>query len=97
MLRNVYLNAHYLIIFKSPRDSGQITHLAKQMFAGKIKFFQEAFQDATAKTYGYILCDLKPETPDDLHLRTNLFPRPTPEPYGDLRKYGQISSEIVTR
>ena len=73
-LRNVSLNAHYLVIFKSPRDSSQITHLAKQMFPGNVKFMQEAFNDATAKPYGFLLCDLKPDTPDDFRLRTNLFP-----------------------
>jgi len=73
-LRNVSLNAHYLLIFKSPRDSSQITHLAKQMYPGHIKFMQEAFNDATAKPYGYLLCDLKPDTPEEFRLRTNLFP-----------------------
>ena len=73
-LRNVSLNAHYLIVFKSPRDSSQIIHLAKQIYPGNTKFMQEAFQDATAKPYGYLLCDLKPDTPDDFRLRTNLFP-----------------------
>ena len=73
-IRNISLNAHYLIIFKSPRDSSQITHLAKQMYPGHVKFMQEAYIDATAKPYGYLLCDLKPETPEDFRLRTNLFP-----------------------
>ena len=73
-LQNVSLNAHYLLIFKSPRDSSQITHLAKQMYPGHVKFMQEAFNDATAKPYGYLLCDLKPDTPEEFRLRTNLFP-----------------------
>jgi len=73
-LRNVSLNAHCLMIFKSPRDSSQITHLAKQMYPGHVKFMQEAFNDATAKPYGYLLCDLKPDTPEEFRLRTNLFP-----------------------
>ena len=29
--RTISLNAHYLVIFKNPRDASQITHLAKQM------------------------------------------------------------------
>lgn len=35
---------------------------------------QESFQDATKMPYGYLLCDLKPETPTDFRLRTNIFP-----------------------
>ena len=73
-LRNISLNAHYLVIFKSPRDSSQITHLAKQMFPGNTKLMQESFRDATAKPFGYLLCDLKPSTPEEFRLRTNLFP-----------------------
>ena len=33
-LRDMSLNCHYLILFKSPWDSSQISHLAKQMFPG---------------------------------------------------------------
>ena len=57
------LNCHYLVLFKSPRDSSQVNHLAKQMYPGHVKYMQEAFQDATKRPYGYLLCDLKPETP----------------------------------
>ena len=80
-IRNISLNAHYLFIFKSPRDSSQITHLAKQMYPGNVKFMQEAFNDATSKPYGYLLCDLKANTPNDFRLRTNLFPEETQYAY----------------
>ena len=76
-LRGVSLNCHYLGLFKSPRDSSQINHLAKQMFPGHVKYMQESFQDATSRPYGYLLCDLKPETPTVFRLRTNVFPGET--------------------
>ena len=76
-LRDMTLNFHYLVLFKSPRDSSQVNHLAKQMFPGHTKYMQESFQDATSKPYGFLLCDLKPETPTDFRLRTNIFPRKT--------------------
>ena len=56
-LRDMSLNYHYLVMFKSPRDSSQVSHLAKQMFPGHVKYTQEAFQDATKRPYGYLLCD----------------------------------------
>ena len=31
-LRDMSLNCHYLVLFKSPRDSSQVNHLAKQCF-----------------------------------------------------------------
>ena len=76
-LRGMSLNCHYLVLFKSPRDSSQVTHLEKQMFPGHVKYMQESFQDATSRPYGYLLCDLKPETPSDIRLRTNIFPGET--------------------
>ena len=72
-LRDMSLNCHYLVLFKSPRDSSQVNHLAKQMFPGHVKYMQEAFQDATKRPYGYLLCDLKPESPSDFRLLFKCF------------------------
>ena len=72
--RTISLNAHFLIVFKNPRDASQITHLAKQMYPGKLKYVQEAFKDATSLPYGYLVFDLRQTTPDHLRLRTRIFP-----------------------
>ena len=80
-LRNISLNAHYMVLFKSPRDSSQINHLAKQMHPGHVKYMQEAFNDATARPHGYLFCDLKPQTLEDFRLRTNIFPNETQYAY----------------
>ena len=61
-------------IFKNPRDASQVTHLAKQMYPGRVNFVQEAFNDATNVPYGYLLVDLKQDTPEDLRLRTTIIP-----------------------
>ena len=71
-MRDTSLNSHYLVLFKSPRDSSQVNHLAKKMFPGHTKYMQESFQDATSKPYGFLLCDLKPDTPCDFRLRSNV-------------------------
>lgn len=73
-MRTIHLNSHYLALFKNPRDKSQVMHLAKQMFPGKTKAFQEIFQDATNPTYGYLFVDLRPETEERLRLRTGIFP-----------------------
>ena len=72
--RTISLNAHYLVIFKNPRDASQITHLAKQMYPGHVRYLQEVFGDATSEAYGYLFIDLKQETPEHLRLRTKIMP-----------------------
>jgi len=67
--RTMSLNAHYLVIFKNPRDSNQLAG----MYAGKEKFLIEAFGDATRHPYGYLLIDLKPDTDDKIRIRTQIF------------------------
>ena len=79
--RTISLNSHYLVLFKNPRDGSQITHLAKQMYPGHTRFVQESYVDATRDPYGYLLIDLKPNTPEVLRLRTNIFPGETPFVY----------------
>jgi len=72
--RTITLNTHYIVVFKNPRDASQITCLAKQMYPGKTNYMQEAFKDATSLPHGYLLLDLRQETPDHLRLRTRIFP-----------------------
>lgn len=73
-MRTITLNSHYLVLFKSPRDVSQIQHLAKQMYPGKTRFLVDSFKDATREPYGYLVVDLKPDTPDEYRLRTGIFP-----------------------
>ena len=72
--RTISLNSHYIILFKNPRDGSQITNLAKQMYPGQVSYVQESFKDATSVPYGYLLIDLRQETPDQLRLRSTIFP-----------------------
>ena len=73
-MRTISLNSHYLVVFKNPRDASQASHLGKQMYPKRLKYFQDAYKDATSRAHGYLLCDLRQETPDDLRLRTGIFP-----------------------
>ena len=73
-VRTMNLNTHYIVLFKNPRDAGQVAVLARQMYPGKSKFVVEAFEDATKEPYGYLLIDLRPETDDRYRIRTKIFP-----------------------
>jgi hypothetical protein len=73
-VRTMNLNTHYVVMFKNPRDAGQVAILARQMYPGKSQFVVEAFEDATKEPYGYLLIDLRPDTDDRYRIRTKIFP-----------------------
>jgi len=60
--RTISLNTHYMVLFKSPRDAGQISVLGRQLYPEHNKFLVEAFKDATTEPHSYLLLDLRPET-----------------------------------
>ena len=78
------LNTHCIVMFKNPRDAGQVATLARQMYPGKSKFVVEAYKDATEEPYGYLLIDLRPETHENFRIRTKIFP-------DDDRQYAYVS------
>ena len=72
--RTISLNSQCMVVFKNPRDASHMSHLARQMYPGRAKFVQEAFKDARSVPYGYLLVYLKQNTPEDMRLRTTIFP-----------------------
>ena len=73
--RDMSLSAHYLVLFKCPRDATQIHYLSRQLYPERPKFVMEAFRDATAKPHGYIFIDLKQHAPGLFRVRSDLFDR----------------------
>jgi hypothetical protein len=72
-MRDVSLNANYMILFKNPRDAGQIRCLASQMFPGESKFLVDAYKQATARPHGYLLLDLHPRTSEKLRVLSDIL------------------------
>ncbi|RWS20963.1 hypothetical protein B4U80_07261, partial [Leptotrombidium deliense] len=72
-MRTISLNAHYIVLFKNPRDKASINHIGRQICPEQLKCFTAAFNDATKKPYGYFFIDLKPITDDRLRYLTNIF------------------------
>lgn len=72
--RTISLNSHYLIIFKNPRAFDQISVLARQISPNNTKFFLEAYEESCREPHTYLLLDMTQSCPDDLRLRTNIFP-----------------------
>jgi len=77
-MRDVSLNAKYTILFKNPRDIGQIQHLGRQIFPRNPHFLVDAYEQSTARQNGYIIIDFDQRTPDNERLRTGIFPPEIP-------------------
>jgi hypothetical protein len=74
IVRDLNLNSHYLIIFKSPRDKMQIMTLAKQIHPNASNFFMSAYEQATQPSHGYLIVDFKQDTPENLRLKSRIIP-----------------------
>ena len=73
-LRTARINANYLVLFKNPSDKLQVANLGRQLFPGQSKFFVAAFESATLEPFTYLLLDLTQTCPENLRLRSNIFP-----------------------
>jgi hypothetical protein len=73
-LRTSRVNAQYLILMKNPSDKLQAATLAKQLYPGQTPYFMEAYSDACKDSYGYLFVDLCQETPENMRLRSRVFP-----------------------
>jgi hypothetical protein len=76
--RDISLNSTYIILFKNPRDSSQISHFAKQFAPGNSRFLVNAFKECTKAAYSYMLFDNHQSTPDVIRIRSNMLPNQRP-------------------
>jgi hypothetical protein len=74
-MRTISLNTHYMVLFKNPRDAGQIRHLSAQLFPGNVQFLVSAYKQGTSRPFGYLLLDFRQETPDDLRVLSDILPK----------------------
>ena len=71
--RTINLNTQYLILFKNPRDILQIKYLGRSILGRGENEFEEIYRHATSKAYGYLLVDLKQNTPDQFRYLTYIL------------------------
>ena len=71
-------NVHYLLFSKSPRDNSKVIYLAKQISPYNIRWVVQAYQNATKLPFAYLFMDFKQSTPENLRLRTQIFPDELP-------------------
>ena len=63
-MRTISINAHYLVLYKNPREKWQIRYLADQIFPENSKFLTKVYEHTTQDPHSYLLIDLHPETPE---------------------------------
>jgi hypothetical protein len=77
-MRDISLNAKYTILFKNPRDKGQIHHLGRQIFPQHPNFLIDAYDQATERPHGYLILDFDQLTPEEQRVITGIFPPEIP-------------------
>jgi hypothetical protein len=63
-----------LVLFKNPRDAGQIRCLSNQLFPGRGRYLVDSYKQATSRPHGYLLLDLKQSTPDTHRVLSDILP-----------------------
>ena len=71
--RTISLNTTIFCVFKNPRDQRQICALANQICPWNVAFVKEIYYDSTKLPYSYLFIDLRPDLPDILRFRTDIF------------------------
>ncbi len=66
-------NSHYVVLFNMPADNRQISSMSTQMVPENPQHMHRAYEEAIKIPYGYLLVDLKPDTPSSEHLKTQVF------------------------
>jgi hypothetical protein len=72
---SINLNAKYIEVFRSPRSLVQLSLLNTQLFPHMPGILAASYTDAMKEhQYGYIVIDLTPQCPDELRIRSKIFP-----------------------
>jgi hypothetical protein len=72
--RDMKLNVNYIVLFKNPNNTKQAMRFFNQIAPETSKALLKVFQKVTKQPYSYLVFDLHQETPDDIRIRTNIFP-----------------------
>lgn len=85
-VRNISLNAQYIVLFRNPRDLRQVNYLAQQVFPQQWRDFVAFFNNETSKrSYTPIVLTMKTNTPEHMKVTVdtnNLERSSTAPPYG---------------
>jgi hypothetical protein len=72
-IRTARQNAQYLVLMRSPNSALAIRNIGVQLFPGQLAYFMDAYKQATAQPYGYLVVDMHASSDPKLRLRTSIF------------------------
>lgn len=70
--RRQFYNWHVIVLFRNKTGMHQIKTVAGRANIDP-KTIQWAFKDATKNPYGYLILDLRPDTPEELQILSNVL------------------------
>jgi hypothetical protein len=73
-IRTLSINAHYILLAKSPRDSSSVLNLAKQVYPGETRFAMEAYRDATKAPHSFLTLVMTQTASDSARVLANFPP-----------------------
>ncbi|XP_068697139.1 uncharacterized protein [Montipora capricornis] len=76
--KTISRNAHYLFVFKNPRDQSGFRALTLQAFPDRWRDVLRLFERCTQRPYGYIMMDLHPASDDRYRLFSCVTPSDGP-------------------
>lgn len=79
--RTIALNITYLVLMKNVRDVSQIATLGRQLYPGRSKVLLEAYTDANATPFGYLVVNMSAHSDDTYRLSSHVFPGEDPIVY----------------
>lgn len=94
-MRDIHTSTNYMVLFKNPRDWSQVLYLERQCFPYFKKYLVSAYQQACERPHGYLIIDLRQDTPDDARLITGVFPPETPIAYVPIKNASKNHCQSV--
>ena len=84
-MRDISSNSTYIVLMSNPRETLQIKTLSSQIDGANSSFILKCYNDATKnKPFTYLFLDFDQNTPDEVRVRTNIFPNEEPFAYTKL-------------
>ena len=71
--RDIILNMQYMVLFNNPIDRQQVATLARRIYPSTSAIFIKRFEQATSYPYGYLVIELKSDTPEKDRLHSEIF------------------------
>jgi hypothetical protein len=79
-MRDISSNSTYIVLMSNPRETLQVKTLSTQIDGANQNFILNCYIDATkGKPFSYLFLDFDQSTPDELRVRTNIFPDESPK------------------